>query len=474
MLFESQSQTVEHVRDNILKIVDKQGNFYGTGFFIEINGKKYCITCHHCIYMIDEIFVERYSKKYFANWIEDYSNMKSDIAVLNVDNCSLEPLLYATEAMANFNVNIRGFSHEKIKILPEGVSGKKSVLSDSTTDFQFEEEDFNGNNKWNIKPKVYVFVYECSGKFDLGLSGSPVCYDGPNKVVGIFTAKDENFGYVIPIQTILENFEKSRDTLQPFISIDSSGYLEQGNRYFENKEYEKAIKEYDLILNDHNYINALCNKGRALGYMSKPQEAIELYDKVLAIDPKMVRALVGKGSNLVTLNDLTKGKELLSIALEIDPNDLMAISNMGLVLFLENKDEEAIEFYDKALEIDSNCIYALTYKGYYFRDHKNYEEALKYFNKVIEIDEKNFYARSNKGLVLHKLGKYVEALESLDKALEINPFYDWAWSNKGLVLHKLGKYAEAIESLDKALEITPSDREFLNNKERIVNEKNSS
>ena len=43
------SQTIEDIKENIVKIVDDKGTFNGTGFFIEVDGRKYCLTCHHCI-----------------------------------------------------------------------------------------------------------------------------------------------------------------------------------------------------------------------------------------------------------------------------------------------------------------------------------------------------------------------------------------------------------------------------------------
>jgi hypothetical protein len=52
-------QTSGFVRDNIVKIVDIKGQFCGTGFFMEIHDEIFCITCHHCIYELKEIFFER-------------------------------------------------------------------------------------------------------------------------------------------------------------------------------------------------------------------------------------------------------------------------------------------------------------------------------------------------------------------------------------------------------------------------------
>lgn len=63
-----------------------------------------------------------------------------------------------------------------------------------------------GNKEWNMKPPVLLDVFRLAGKFDLGLSGSPVFFPINNKVVGMFTAKEEDYGDVIPIETILQKF----------------------------------------------------------------------------------------------------------------------------------------------------------------------------------------------------------------------------------------------------------------------------
>jgi hypothetical protein len=40
-----------------------------------------------------------------------------------------------------------------------------------------------------------------------------------NSIIGVFTAKDNNYGYVIPIQTILEKFEDEKKLAKPSSSM---------------------------------------------------------------------------------------------------------------------------------------------------------------------------------------------------------------------------------------------------------------
>ncbi len=65
---------------------------------------------------------------------------------------------------------------------------------------------------------------------------------------------------------------------------------------------EQAIEYYDRVLAiDPNDVYALNGKGNSLTNLGRYQEAIEYYDRVLAIDPNDVYALNGKGNNIFNL-----------------------------------------------------------------------------------------------------------------------------------------------------------------------------
>jgi tetratricopeptide (TPR) repeat protein len=65
------------------------------------------------------------------------------------------------------------------------------------------------------------------------------------------------------------------------------------------KDYTQAIQYYDKALAiDPNYIHALNGKCWSLNGLEKYQEAIEYCDKALAIDPNYIYALNNKGNAL--------------------------------------------------------------------------------------------------------------------------------------------------------------------------------
>jgi tetratricopeptide (TPR) repeat protein len=151
-------------------------------------------------------------------------------------------------------------------------------------------------------------------------------------------------------------------------------------------------------------VSSLTGKGDALYYQEKYDQAIQYYDKALAIDP----------------------------------NDTYALSSKGYALDGLGKYEEAIEYYDKALAIDPNDANALNGKGYALGNLGNYTEAVEYLDKALAIDPNDANALNGKGLSLDGLGNYTESIQYYDKALAIDPNDANALNGKNLTLKKLG------------------------------------
>ena len=113
-------------KENIFKMTDRKGNFKGTGFLLT---EKYIVTCHHCIYDINEIIADNGSEKYLVKWEEEFSCMGKDIAFLRVGGISrkrVKPVDSKGEIFGGVDVYIWGFSGETLNTFRYGapVPGK--------------------------------------------------------------------------------------------------------------------------------------------------------------------------------------------------------------------------------------------------------------------------------------------------------------------------------------------------------------
>jgi tetratricopeptide (TPR) repeat protein len=151
-------------------------------------------------------------------------------------------------------------------------------------------------------------------------------------------------------------------------------------------QYDEAIELYDKVIGiDPNYTGAINNKGIVLSDLGRYDEAIELYDKVIGIDPNYTGAINNKGTALSDLGRYDEAIKLYDRAIGIDPNYTYAIANKGNALSNLSKYDEAIEMYDKALSLDPEDVEIIFNKAFVLGvDLKSYEEALRLTQENLE------------------------------------------------------------------------------------------
>ena len=100
-------------------------------------------------------------------------------------------------------------------------------------------------------------------------------------------------------------------------------------------------------------------------------------------------------------------------ALAIEPNDVDVLNNKGLALYNQQKYDESIQYYDKVLAIDPTNIYALNSKGLALYNQQKYDESIQYYDKALAIEPNDVDVLNNKGLALYDQQKYDESIQVL-------------------------------------------------------------
>ena len=193
-------------------------------------------------------------------------------------------------------------------------------------------------------------------------------------------------------------------------------------------------------LTESNSAVAWFNKGVALGYLGKYDEAIQAYDKAIEIDPQHAAAWNNKGIVLYDQGKYNEALQAYNKSLEIDPKNALVWNNKGNVLKRLDLTAESKAAFDKAVELESEGLLGNTLPETNTINTK--------LTKSIEASD-----WFNKGLALSSQGKYKEAIQAYEKAIELDPQNARAWSNKGFALMKLGLTSESKEALDKAKEL---------------------
>ena len=79
------------------------------------------------------------------------------------------------------------------------------------------------------------------------------------------------------------------------------------------------------------------------------EEAIDAYQKAIALDPKYDSAYNGLGWTYLLKDDLTQAKDKFEEAINLDPQESCYVFNLGLVYALQENLEEACDRWKKGL-----------------------------------------------------------------------------------------------------------------------------
>lgn len=176
--------------------------------------------------------------------------------------------------------------------------------------------------------------------------------------------------------------------VMPYASfVESEDFYNQGNGFFNNQEFHKAIEAYSYAIQINPLLTmAWINKGCALCKLKHYDEGIAAYDKAIAIDI----------------------------------NFSLPFSKKAGTLQLLRRHAEAIEAYRKVVELSPNDFWSWIVMGYSLKALKQYDEWLKACKEAIRIDPNHYLGWYDQACSLMLVGASDAALDSLKKAISID------------------------------------------------------
>jgi tetratricopeptide (TPR) repeat protein len=206
--------------------------------------------------------------------------------------------------------------------------------------------------------------------------------------------------------SIPPSFNNSQPTEESMGSTNRDAILsyEQGNKFFNAKDYAQAITSYkNAITFDQKWAAPLIKEGNAYYELGDYTLAIESYDKAFVI-------LGNIDEKLKSLNKNTSLK----------PYWLNIWFDKGEALVKLKKFDEAISLYDKLISLDQTWANPWNSKGWALQNQGKSEEAVSSFDKAISLEPKWDKPWFNKGKILYDLGQYPDAKQFLEQALSLN------------------------------------------------------
>ena len=192
------------------------------------------------------------------------------------------------------------------------------------------------------------------------------------------------------------------------------------NQHEDTQEHFKEISEAYAVLSDSKKRQLYNSYGHAgVNGQYSNQDIFQGVQRGGGFDSNDAWGWRNKGSALYFLGKYDEAIKCYDESIKIDPNNPIVWNNKGLALYYLGKYEEAITSYEHAITIDPSDADAWNSKGNSLDALKKYEEAILAYEHAITIDPSDADAWNSKGDSLNSLGKSDEAKKCHDKAKEL-------------------------------------------------------
>ena len=219
-------------------------------------------------------------------------------------------------------------------------------------------------------------------------------------------------------------------------------------------------------------------------------QALEFFNKQLAIDSKNALALRYRGDSELALGRTSKAIEDFTQAIAQQERPSEIYERRAVALMRANRTEEAILDLERAVKIDPTYGGAWDDLGMANDKLGKTKQALESYTYAIVLNDLDAKAHFRRGRIYASIGSYDDALKDFDAAaavapsaqlyiekslihlkrsqfqdvildcshaLELEPAQTWALNNRGLARMKLGQYDLAIADYTKSIAADPEN-----------------
>ena len=161
----------------------------------------------------------------------------------------------------------------------------------------------------------------------------------------------------------------------------------EGDEFFTQEEYEKAIVSYDKFLSSNpTNVRALYNRGRSYEELGKLQLAEKDFLAALNQDTKNIHLLLSLSNLYQKLKNHNSALLYADYAVEVPGAPAMAYFMKARALHQLGNVQEALREYNAAIKMDKDFAQAFYYRGMLYRATDKKTAACSDFNTAISMN----------------------------------------------------------------------------------------
>jgi tetratricopeptide (TPR) repeat protein len=167
-------------------------------------------------------------------------------------------------------------------------------------------------------------------------------------------------------------------------------------------------------------------------------EAIELWRRVLMIDPTNLAAINQLGVSAGELGDLSIAVRHFHNALRINPNQAEVWFNLGVAQSRLGRTQEALISFESMIALSPLSSAGHLQRAATLARLGRYQDALAACDETARLFPDHSVTAKQRGLALQWCGDYQQAFREFDRAIELQPDHAEAWVSKAFLMMMLG------------------------------------
>lgn len=239
--------------------------------------------------------------------------------------------------------------------------------------------------------------------------------------------------------------QNATPTPRPFNLYDNDApyYYDLGIRFFNNSNFEVAIRYYNyaLALDDENPTYYL-ERGRAYGELKLLPLAANDYEQALRLGVN--RETIATYFSNIGVSALNDRLYVIAIhyfdtAIELNPMDARNYYLKGQTYERAGNWQGALQNYEQVIGMDASLGYDILMSwGAVAQDTESHDLAITHFSRAIDLQPNNPEPYRNRAVSYCRLGQSVQCLNDLQAAVQVNPadpqnynFLGWYYEQQG-------------------------------------------
>jgi tetratricopeptide (TPR) repeat protein len=235
-------------------------------------------------------------------------------------------------------------------------------------------------------------------------------------------------------------------------------YLDLAAAFVEIRNYDAAIKLLQVAGQDYpNRVEVATRLGETYSFARRWDESLEIWNKLIELDPQDATAVRGKARVYNYSNRLPEAESNYRRVLELEPENYSGLTELADILARSSEYPDAIALYRQVIVSNPNDLKVRTELARVLRYNRNFTEAESVASGVLEVDPRYAPAYTERSLARSATGNYAAALVDARQAVEITPNDITAQLGLAEVLSYTKNYDESIRLYRAALARDPEN-----------------